>query len=233
MSVRSPPASCVALSIPGICTAPGAEFPADDEMFVLQRSIEAALPQDPSHVVQFTASRAGEGTSTVTQALGMFLAVRARRTTLILEANEANPCVQEPQDAERLIGWNETILGNKPPQRAIYASGFPRLWSSPLCVCGGAVAPVRDGAALAAFFEKLREWFDYVLIDSGPVTGCPGALAMAQHADGTVLVLEAERTRWPVALSAKNAILRVGGRVLGTVLNKRRHHIPSPIYRWL
>jgi Mrp family chromosome partitioning ATPase len=46
-------------------------------------------------------------------------------------------------------------------------------------------------------------------------------------------VLEAEKTRWPVAENTKQMIEKNGGKVLGVVLNKRQFYIPDFIYRRL
>jgi Mrp family chromosome partitioning ATPase len=51
--------------------------------------------------------------------------------------------------------------------------------------------------------------------------------------DGVVLVVEADKTRWPVAQSVKERIIQHGGNVLGMVLNKRRYYIPGFIYNRL
>jgi Mrp family chromosome partitioning ATPase len=51
--------------------------------------------------------------------------------------------------------------------------------------------------------------------------------------DGVVLVLEAEKTRKPVAENLKNRILQNGGNILGMVFNNRRYHIPESVYKRL
>jgi Mrp family chromosome partitioning ATPase len=51
--------------------------------------------------------------------------------------------------------------------------------------------------------------------------------------DGVVLVLEADKTRKPVAENLKNQIVQNGGNLLGMVFNNRRYHIPEAVYRRL
>jgi Mrp family chromosome partitioning ATPase len=51
--------------------------------------------------------------------------------------------------------------------------------------------------------------------------------------DGVVLVVEAEKTRWPVAETVRDKIKNSGGNILGIVLNKRRYYIPDWIYNKL
>jgi protein-tyrosine kinase len=44
-----------------------------------------------------------------------------------------------------------------------------------------------------------------------------------------VLVVEAEKTKWPVIQDVKEKLISHGGNILGIVFNKRRYYIP----RWL
>jgi Mrp family chromosome partitioning ATPase len=51
--------------------------------------------------------------------------------------------------------------------------------------------------------------------------------------DGVILVLESGKTRRQVALNVKKQLEDAKGKLLGVVLNKRRHYIPDWIYRRL
>ena len=61
-----------------------------------------------------------------------------------------------------------------------------------------------------------------IILDTPPATLFPDGLALVRQTDGVVLVVEAERTRWPIASSVKEKIIKNGGNVLGIVFNKRR-----------
>ena len=68
--------------------------------------------------------------------------------------------------------------------------------------------------------EKLKADFDLVLIDSAPLSISPDGLAIASKVDGVVLVVEAEKSRWQTVRRLRDSISRVGGNILGLVLNK-------------
>lgn len=57
--------------------------------------------------------------------------------------------------------------------------------------------------------------------------------SLARQASGSVLVVEAERTRTPVAKEVKRMIEALGGKVVGSVLVKRQMYIPDWIYDML
>ena len=55
------------------------------------------------------------------------------------------------------------------------------------------------------------------------------ARAMAIEGDARVLLVEADRTPVVEAESAKHSLDRVGARIFGVVLNRRRSYVPAPL----
>jgi Mrp family chromosome partitioning ATPase len=78
-----------------------------------------------------------------------------------------------------------------------------------------------------------RTRFDLVLIDSPPLETSSDGLAMVRKADGVVLVIEAEKTRWPVVQNLRDSVIQHGGNILGVVFNKRRYYVPGWVYKRL
>lgn len=78
---------------------------------------------------------------------------------------------------------------------------------------------------------RLKENFEYILIDAPPVIGHPETLALSKLADGVLLVIKANQTRLEVIDEARQQLQQSGARLLGVVLNKRRFFIPGGIYR--
>jgi protein-tyrosine kinase len=201
------------------------------EMLLLHQSIELMLEGAQRRVIHFTAARPREGTSTVVRAYGRALAQTMRRSVLIIDANEAHPDQHLHFGVTAGAGPDDMVMQGA-MQVEIYPTAYPNLSISPLSPRAPWVPSVFDPDAVAEAFARLRNQFDAVLVDSSPVLR-PGTMALSSKADGVVLVLEAERTRWPVAMQAKQRIEGSGGTLLGVVLNKRRYHIPTAVYRWL
>ena len=78
--------------------------------------------------------------------------------------------------------------------------------------------------------HSLSEEFDYVIVDGTSVSGFSDVFVSAKYFDATILVIECERTRWEVVQEVKERLERVGGNILGIVLNKRIYYIPKAIY---
>ena len=87
---------------------------------------------------------------------------------------------------------------------------------------------------LAEVAKTMRDRFDLIVIDGPALTSFPEMRVAIAGIDGTILVIEAERTVSVAAARTTTAIEAAGGHLLGLVLNKRRYIIPDWIYgRWL
>jgi Mrp family chromosome partitioning ATPase len=74
----------------------------------------------------------------------------------------------------------------------------------------------------ARLMERLREQFDYILIDAPPVLLVTDPLLLAFSADGIVLVVRAGVTTRPVVKRLQTALQKPNIKALGYVLNGLR-----------
>ena len=72
---------------------------------------------------------------------------------------------------------------------------------------------------ISARFDELRKEFEYVLVDSPPLTRYPDITALGRLTDGLVLVLKASSTRKEAALEVIENLRAAQIEVLGAVLN--------------
>jgi Mrp family chromosome partitioning ATPase len=205
----SPAPAAVAdrLSVPGMFS----QVNMGQEMVSLHQHVEALLPGKTPWVIQFIGSRKGEGTSTVAHEFARVSATRFAKRVLLLDAD------RRTDSPGRGSAVPSTGCLDIPPSQVgnMTLSVLPLPWE------------------LTPAWEELRTKYDLVLIDSPPAAISSEGFAVSSHADGVILVVEADATRWPVAERVKESIDRSGGRVLGLVLNKRRYYIPPFIYRRL
>jgi hypothetical protein len=88
-------------------------------------------------------------------------------------------------------------------------------------------------AKLHSYLGQVRREFEYSIVEGPPAGESNEATAMAQFADGIILVLSAHRTRRIAARRVKEMLEAAQGRILGTVLSDRMFPIPESIYRRL
>ena len=229
--LKSPP--MIVVLPPG--ERPGGEtrFPEEGAMVALSRNIDSLLETTSRKVIQFIGSQAGEGTSTVVRDFAMFSAGRLRKSVLLLDTDHRNPSQCEFFRATSKIGWEEIVHDKGAFEKAISKIGDIDLYVYSPSPSSPATPNILYSSEIKDFWEETRQLFDLILIDSAPAATSPDGITLSRYVDGVVLVLEADKTRKPVAENLRNQIVQNGGNLLGMVFNKRRYHIPESVYRRL
>jgi hypothetical protein len=88
-------------------------------------------------------------------------------------------------------------------------------------------------ASLHQYLSHVRREFEYSVVEGRAAAESNEAMAMAQFADGIILVLSAQHTRRATARTVKEAIEGSRARLIGTVLSDRMFPIPDALYRRL
>ncbi len=132
------------------------------------------------------------------------------------------------------IGEHESAVDSQsrdasmPPLRRIATKLRENLWQVP--------PPGRNPAtasSLHPYLGEMRREFEYSIVEAPPAGESNEAIAMAQFADGIILVVSAQRTRRAAAVKIKESLEAAKARLLGTVLIDRLFPIPEKIYRRL
>jgi Mrp family chromosome partitioning ATPase len=211
----------------------GASLSMEKEMIGLYQSMDSLLPDSPRKVIQFIGSRSGEGVSTIVRQFAFMAAFRMGKPVLILDADQNNGDQAGFFGIFGSPGWDKALLDHETIERSIKRVNDSSLYVSALSPRSKATPQILDVSRLKAFFALLKERFALVLIDSSSSANGADSTALSRCADGVVLVVEADKTRWPVAENMQTRIRKSGGNILGVVFNKRRYYIPEFIYKML
>ena len=87
-----------------------------------------------------------------------------------------------------------------------------------LTVIGAGTASEPDvlaGAGVAAAVSQLQAEYDHVILTAASLPRNGDALALAPAVDATILVVTSGKSRRPRAIEARDALERVGARILG------------------
>ena len=99
--------------------------------------------------------------------------------------------------------------------------GSPRTCFGHGCVKVVAARSIWGSRGLQLLFDSLRRDHSLIILDCASRMG-PEATALARYCDGSVLVVAAGKTSQSEIASARRQIERVGGQVVGLVLNRER-----------
>lgn len=173
------------------------------------------------------------GVSTTAANFAASLAQQAHTKVLLMDANVRSP--RRPFFAtsaeERGAGINLERLLSNPSALRDPAPGSSNLYMLPSGTKCSMPLSIFQSEAFDQFLGKVREFFDYVIIDAPPLAGYPETVLLSRKADGVILVIESEKTRKQSALFAKKQIETAGGKLLGVVLNRRKYRVPHWLYK--
>ena len=186
-------------------------------------SVKTILITSPAH---------GDGSTTTATSFAKTMAQYCRLNVLLIDANLRSPRLHEVFNVEYNQGLGD-LLTNEEENSLFKKVGHGNLFLIP---CGK-----KNSGPLAIFeserFDKtlklMREKFDYVILDAPPVSGYAETKVMGKKVDGVILVIESGKTRSQVAIKAKQELEDAGAKVLGVILNRRKHYIPDWIYKRL
>jgi Mrp family chromosome partitioning ATPase/uncharacterized protein involved in exopolysaccharide biosynthesis len=123
----------------------------------------------------------------------------------------------EAQSGE-LVGLREALNGD-PINECITATGTPGLFLLPLGSAQRHHAAHLSAAGLQSLIDRVRPWFDVVLIDTGPVCGSLEASVVAMVAEEVVLTV-ARGDQRPLVQRAIDQLIASGANIAGIVLNR-------------
>lgn len=205
----------------------------EETLIGLYHNVATLLPKTKGKIIQFIASRKGDGTSILIRELAKTAASRLNNSVLLLDTDQYDPSQASSFAITPKFGWENVIGNERTFNNALYRVGKSRLFVSQVFLSGSSEPLVFESPEFEDALNKLRENFDLILVDSPPAIQYPDGVVLSRKMDGVVLVVEAEKTRWQVARSVRDRILMQGGKILGVILNKRRYHIPKKIYELL
>jgi succinoglycan biosynthesis transport protein ExoP len=186
----------------------------------LKRIYMAISQKKEPQSILFTASRSGEGKTTVSFALARYLASIGMRTILV-DANTTSPSIAELAGVNKTPGFAELLTRAADLSKSVHKDDM----GLSIIPAGNPGSYGIDVLSSVEIFRKLmgtlKTQYDFIIVDCAPVLNTTDAEIIAAHVDQVVLVIE-----W--AKSPKKYLNKVAGilrqfskETPGVILNKR------------
>ena len=201
------------------------------EMTWLHHQVESFLAKTSNRMIQFMGSRRGEGVSTIVREFAKVAVERHGKSVLVLDSAYQDPAQKININVTCEYGWLDLLKVGELIDKAFFRVGDSNLYFAPISVQASLVPPVKDLSMTLNVWNKLKEKFDLILIDSSSDENSSESVAISRSVDGVLLVVEAEKTKKRAVKKLKDRISANGGTVIGVILNKRKYYIPEFIYR--
>ena len=197
------------------------------------RAVISQTGREAPKVILVTSAVEHEGKTTFAAQLAASLA-RSGKRTLLLDGDLRHPNAHLALGLDLRAGLPELLRGEISPDEAVQPTAIDGLFAVTGGVCDYAAITALSRPETAALLKSLRDSFDHVVIDAGPVLAFADVLLLGQLSDLAIVATMRDVSRMPQVTSAVDRLRSVGIRVLGTVVNgvsdsNRRRLYASPI----
>jgi succinoglycan biosynthesis transport protein ExoP len=172
---------------------------------------------DGARVVMITSAAGGEGKTTLAGHLAASLA-RAWRKTLLIDGDLRKPAQHSHFDQPLEPGFSEALRGEIEIEDAVRPTPISRLWLMPAGQVDGHALEALAQEGVGGFFDRLKQQYDFIILDTSPVLPVPDALVLGKQADVVMLSVMKDVSRLPNVYAAQQRLEALDIHVLGAVV---------------
>jgi polysaccharide biosynthesis transport protein len=187
----------------------------------LKLAVDLSRIDRPHRVLGFTSVIPNEGKTTIAASFALLVAQAGARVILV-DGDLRNPSLSRTLTPNADCGIIEVISGKSSLEEVVWKDSPTDMGFLPAFVPSRLAhsSEILGSDRTVRLFERLRERYDYVVIDLSPLAPIVDVRATSRLVDAYVLVVEWGRTKIPVVERALSEAASVYENLLGVVLNK-------------
>jgi capsular exopolysaccharide synthesis family protein len=185
---------------------------------ILRTNIEFNRKNPQANTLSIVSGGPGEGKSTTIANLA-FISAQGGYSTLVIDADLRRPVQHDLFDIDNKIGLTNYLTTELPLDRVIFPTKVENLSLLPSGILPSDAVGILNSQRMSDLLSELKLRYDIVLLDSPPMLGVSDASVLASEVDQTIIVVQHRRFPRAMLTRVKQAVIGVGGTVLGVVLN--------------
>ncbi len=185
---------------------------------IMRTNIEFNRKSPDVNTITIVSGGAGEGKSTTLVNLAYTFA-KGGYTTLIVDADLRRPSQHQKFGIENETGLSDYLTTEIDLEEVVHLTKFDNLYLMTSGHLPSDAVGILNSQRMVELIEKVKERFDIIFFDSPPILGVSDASVLASAMDVTIIVVQHRRFPRAMLQRVKQAIINVGGTVLGVVLN--------------
>lgn len=175
---------------------------------------------DDVKVIAVTSCTPNEGKSSVSMNLAKAIAESGKKVILIDADLRKSVLVGRYKTGAVRCGLTHFLSGQKSFQEICCSTNVRNLYIA----FAGPVPPnpseLLGGKYFSVAIQKLRDVFDYVIVDTPPLGSVIDSAIVSKQCDGSIMVVACNEISYRFAQRVKAQLEKAEGRILGCVLNK-------------
>lgn len=192
---------------------------ADAEAYrILRTNVEFNRQSSEANTLTFVSGGAGEGKSTTLANLAYTFA-QGGYNTLVVDADLRRPTQHRFFGVDGDRGLTDFLTTDIDLEDVVQTTQLPNLFILPSGKLPYDAVGVLNSQRMMDLIAQLKNRFDIVFFDSPPILGVSDASVLVRAVDLTIVVVQHRRFPRAMLQRVKQAVINVGGNILGVVLN--------------
>ncbi len=202
----------------GLLMKDGPDSPHAEAYRVLRTNVLFSRKNAEGNTITVVSGGAGEGKSTTIFNLATVFAQNGERV-LLVDSDLRRPALHKFLDVSNSIGLTNFLLKQNTMEEVIQTTGMPTFDFLPSGKLPSSALGILNSPRMKEFIDEVRTRYDFVFFDSPPIMGVSDASILTSMVDMTLLVIQYRKYPQAMTLRAKQMVTKVGGTLLGLVLN--------------
>jgi capsular exopolysaccharide synthesis family protein len=194
------------------------ESPHAEAYRVLRTNILFSRKDEKLNSIAVVSAGAGEGKSTTVFNLAATFAMSGQRVILV-DSDLRRPTLHKILKCTNSLGLTSYLLRQNKLEEVIQTTSSPMLDFLASGKLPSSSLGILSSAKMRELINELKQRYDFVFFDSPPIMGVSDASILASAVDMTLQVIQYRRYPQPMNIRAKQLIEKVGGHLVGIVLN--------------
>jgi len=185
---------------------------------IMRTNIEFNRKNPDANTITIISGGTGEGKST-TMANIAFTFARGGYSTLIVDADLRRPSQHRIFGLGNETGLTDYLTKDIELEEVVIQTKVDNLFLLTSGKLPSDAVGILNSQRMVEFIEEVKSRFDIIFFDSPPILGVSDASVLSSAVDLTIIVVQHRRFPRAMLQRVKQAILNVGGNILGVVLN--------------
>ena len=196
----------------------GLESPHAEAYRVLRTNILFSRKDEKLNTVVVVSAGAGEGKSITVVNLATVFAQAGQRI-LVVDSDLRRPTLHKLLHVGNNIGLTNYLLKQNQLEEVIQTTSVPMLDFMASGKLPSTSMSILGSAQMKEMVAELKQRYDFIFFDSPPILGVSDASVLASEVDMVIQVIQYRRYPQPMSIRAKQLIEKVGGNLIGILLN--------------